>query len=123
MAYETNREVEAIMDYRCPHCRADLRKRKLSQIVITKMEIDCSHCRRTIRLNIHGAEMITVLVNFGLIVGLAVVAYRQHSQQLMLLAFVAAMAGAAALPVLENTVLRRWPRYVPVTPPPDPQRP
>ena len=108
------------MDYRCPHCRVDLHRRKLSQIVITKMEIDCPHCRRTIRLNIHRAEMTTVLVNFGLIVGLGLAAYKQQSQHLLLLAFVAAMAGAAALPLLENTVLRAWPRYAPLSPPPEP---
>ena len=76
------------------------------------MEIDCSHCKSTIRLNVHWAEEIIVLLSFGTIIVLAAFAYWFESQGLVLSAFGAAMAGALALPLLEKTYLRTWPRYV-----------
>lgn len=76
------------------------------------MEIACSHCKSTIRLNVHRAEEIVVLLSFGTIVVLAASAYWFESQGLVLSAFGAAMAGALALPVIEKTYLRSWPRYV-----------
>jgi DNA-directed RNA polymerase subunit RPC12/RpoP len=99
------------MDYRCPDCGANLGKRKLTQAVVARMEIDCSHCKSVIRLNVHRAEAILVLLDFGAIVVLAAFAYWFQSQSLALAAFGAAMVGALALPVLEQTYLRTWPRY------------
>lgn len=99
------------MDYRCPVCRANLYKRKLSQAIVARMEIDCSYCMGKIRVNVHRAEVIIVLLNFGTVIALATSAYWSQSQGLLLGAFGAAMAGALALPVLERTYLRAWPRY------------
>ena len=99
------------MDYRCPVCGANLGKRKLSRAVVARMEIDCSHCKSKIRLNIHRAEVIIVLLNFGTIIVLAAFAYWFQSQGLVLSALGAAMVGALALPLLEQTYLRTWPRY------------
>jgi len=100
------------MDHRCPDCRAILGKRKLSQAIVARMEMDCPHCKRRIRLNIHRAEAGVVLAVFGATILLAAIAYSIRSQGMMLAAFGAAMAGALALPVLERTYLRTWPRYV-----------
>ena len=75
------------------------------------MEIDCSHCKRTIRLNVHRAEVGVVFLGFGSFVALVVIAYGLQSHGLMLLAFGAAMASALAMPLLERTWLRAWPRY------------
>jgi len=99
------------MDYRCPDCRADLGKRKLVQAIVARMEMVCSHCKSTIRLNIHRAEVIVVLLGFGTFIALVVFAYGFQSQGLMLAALGAAMVGAAASPLLEQTYLRTWPRY------------
>jgi hypothetical protein len=75
------------------------------------MEIDCSHCKSRIRLNLHWAEVIVVLLGFGTFVVLAALAYALQSQRLALIAFGAAMVGALALPLLERIFLRSWPRY------------
>lgn len=75
------------------------------------MEIDCAHCKSTIRLNVHRAEAMAVFLGFGAFVVLAALAYWLQSHGLMLLAFGAAMLGALALPLLERTWLRTWPRY------------
>ncbi len=99
------------MDYRCPSCGANLAKRKLSHAVVARMEMDCSHCTSTIRLNVHQAEVVIVVLSFGAFVALAAFAYWWQHQGLMLFAFGAAMVGAAALPLLEQTYLRSWPRY------------
>ena len=99
------------MDYRCPICRADLGQRKLSQAIVARMEMDCSRCKGRIRLNIHRVEMIIVLFNFGAIVAMGALAYWFQSQPLMLAALGAAMAGVLALPLIERTCLRAWPRY------------
>jgi hypothetical protein len=55
--------------------------------------------------------MITLL-DFGTFVVLVALAYWLQSQPLMLLALGVAMASAGALPLLEHTWLRTWPRYV-----------
>jgi hypothetical protein len=99
------------MDYRCPVCGVNLGKRKVSQAVVVRMETDCPHCKSTIRLNVHRAEAIVVLLSFGTFILLAAFGYWFRSQGLMLAAFGAAMLGALALPVLERTYLRTWPRY------------
>jgi len=99
------------MDHRCPDCRANLGKRKLSQAIVARMEVDCPHCKRRIRLNIHRAEAGIVLAVFGTTVALGAIAYLLRSQGVMLSAFGAAMVGALALPILERTYLRTWPRY------------
>jgi hypothetical protein len=104
------------MDFRCPVCKANLRTRKLSQAVIAQMEIDCAHCKARIRLNVHRAEELAVLLGFGAMVVLAALAYWFRSEALALAAFAAAMAGALALPVIEHAWLRTWPRYVPGRP-------
>jgi DNA-directed RNA polymerase subunit RPC12/RpoP len=99
------------VDYRCPDCRANLAKRRLSEAVIARMEIDCSNCKRRIRLNVHRAEAMVLLLGFGAFVVLAALAYWLQSHGLMLLAFGTAMASALAMPLLERTWLRAWPRY------------
>lgn len=76
------------------------------------MEIDCSHCKSTIHVNVHRAETIIVLLGFGTIFALTALAYLFQSRSLALSAFGAAMVGALALPVIEQTYLRNWPRYV-----------
>jgi hypothetical protein len=101
------------MDYRCPICRADLGQRKLVNAILTKMESDCSVCRGRLRMNIHQVEMAAVTVSFGAVVVVGLLAWWLQSQALALLLFGVAMVGALAVPVLENTWLRRWPRYVP----------
>jgi len=99
------------MDHRCPLCAGSLAKRKLSQSIVARMEIDCSHCKRGIRLNLHPAEVVVMLLSFGTFVVLAALAYALQSEGLALIAFGAAMGGALALPLLERTYLRSWPRY------------
>ncbi len=101
------------MDYHCPICKGDLRRRRLTQAIVARMEIDCPQCKSTIQLNIHRAEVVIVLLAFGAIVGLAAFSYWFHSQALALMAFGAAMLGSGALPLLERTYLRNWPRYRP----------
>jgi hypothetical protein len=99
------------MDHRCPLCAGSLAKRKLSQSIVARMEIECSHCKRGIRLNPHPAEVVVVLLSFGTFVVLVALAYALQSQGLALMAFGTAMVGALALPLLERTFLRSWPRY------------
>jgi hypothetical protein len=101
------------MDYRCPVCGANLGRRKLTQAVVAKMDAECSGCKSEIRLNVHWVEEIVVLLSFGTIVVLAGFAYWFQSQGLVIAALGAAMLGALALPLLENTYLRTWPRYAP----------
>lgn len=99
------------MDYRCPECGTNLGRRKLTQAVITRMEIACSGCKSEIRLNVHWVEEIAVLLSFATIVVLAGFAYWFQSQGLVIAALAAAILGALALPLLEKTYLRTWPRY------------
>ncbi len=99
------------MDYRCPLCRTDLGRRKLTQAAVVRMERECSGCRGVIQLNVHRAEEIVVLVGFGAVAALAALAYRLQSADFALAAFGAAMLGALALPLVERTWLRSWPRY------------
>ena len=101
------------MDYRCPLCRADLGSRKLVHAIVSKMESDCSVCRGRLRMNIHQIEMAVVLASFGAVVVVGMLAYALQSHALALLLFGVLMAGALAVPLLENTWLKRWPRYVP----------
>ena len=75
------------------------------------MEIDCSHCKSTIRLNVHPAEVVIVLLNFGTVIVLAAFGYWLQSHGLVLFALGAAMVGALAWALLEQTYLRSWPRY------------
>jgi DNA-directed RNA polymerase subunit RPC12/RpoP len=99
------------MDYRCPNCEANLRRRKLSQTVVARMHIDCPRCKSTIRLNIHRVEGIVVMFSFGTVVVLGALAYLFQSQGLVVLALGTAMLGALAFFVLERTYLKAWPRY------------
>jgi DNA-directed RNA polymerase subunit RPC12/RpoP len=108
------------MDYRCPVCGANLGKRKITQAVVVRMEMECFHCKSRIRLNVHRAEEIVVLLSFGTVVALAGSAYWFQSQSLMLTALGAAMLGALALPLLEQIYLRTWPRYAPSVQRPNP---
>ena len=101
------------MDYRCPVCGENLGRRKLTQAVVTQMETECSGCKNRICLNVHWVEEIVVLLSFGTIVVLAAFAYWFQSQGLVIAALAAAMLGALALPLLEKTYLRTWPRYAP----------
>ena len=102
------------MDYRCPMCSASLAKRKLTQAIITRMEIDCAHCMRKIQLNVHPVEMAVVVVFFVVFLAFGLLAYWTQSHELLLAAFGTAMLGSLALPALERTYLRDWPRYAPL---------
>jgi len=99
------------MDYRCPVCRANLARRRLTQAIVARMEIECAGCKSDIRLNVHWVEEIVVLLCFGTFVALAAFAYWLQSRGVALAALGAAMLGALALPLLENTCLKTWPRY------------
>lgn len=99
------------MDYRCPVCRADLGRRKYSQAVIARMEIDCSHCNQTIHLHVHPVEAAVSYGAFGIALALAGAAYWLQSQTLLVLAIGAVMLPAAVLPIVERVWLRDWPRY------------
>lgn len=99
------------MDYRCPVCRADLGRRKLSHAIVARIAIDCPHCKSKIRLNVHPLELLLVLLGFGTIVVLAVLAYWLHSQALALALIAFAFAAGIASHVAERTYLRSWPRY------------
>jgi DNA-directed RNA polymerase subunit RPC12/RpoP len=103
------------MDYRCPCCGKDLRSRKLVHAVISRMEMDCTHCNKRIRLNLHPLEEKIVFASFGLFLILVLLAYLLKSQMLILLALTAGMAAPAVLPMLERTWLRSWARYVPAS--------
>lgn len=102
------------MDYRCPLCGAIPSKRRFTQTLVMGLETECVHCHSVIRVNVHPVEKIVVMVNFVAIILLAALAYWLQSSGLVLVAFGAAMLGAAALPLLEQTWLRTWPRYVPM---------
>ena len=104
------------MDNRCPLCRADVGKRGFGHAVIARMEIDCPHCRKTVRLNVHKAETIVVALIFVTIMGVAALAYWRPSQGLVVFALGAALVASLALPLLERTYLRHWPRYVAMDP-------
>lgn len=108
------------MDYRCPVCRENLAKRRLTQAVVVRMQIECSSCNSRIQHNFHPAEVFVVVSGFGTFVVLAAFAYWLQSQHLMLFAFGAAMVSALALPLLERTYLRSWPRYTSTVQSPDP---
>ena len=84
------------------------------------MEIECSNCNSRIQHNFHRAEVFVVVSGFGTFAVLAALAYRLQSQSLMLYAFGAAMVSALALPLLERTYLRTWPRFVPTAHSPEP---
>ena len=84
------------------------------------MEIECSNCNSRIQHNFHRAEVFVVVSGFGTFAALAAFAYRLQSQSLMLYAFGVAMVSALALPLLERTYLRTWPRYAPVAHSPEP---
>ena len=108
------------MDYRCPVCREPLAKRRLSKTVVVRMEIECANCKTRIRHNFHAAEVAVVMLGFGTFATLAALAYWLQNQRLMLFAFGAAMTSAFALPLLEHTYLRTWPRYVSTAQSPEP---
>jgi len=108
------------MDYRCPVCREIIPKRRLSETVMLKLEIECPRCKSVVRHNIHRVENTIVLSNFAAIIAAAAFAYWFQSRDLALVAFGVAMLGAAALPVLERTYLRSWPRYVAIDQQTDP---
>lgn len=100
------------MDYRCPVCREAIAKRRLSETVMLKLEIECPRCNSVVRHNIHRVEHVIVLLNFAALIVLAAFAYWFQSRSLVLVAVGVAIVGASALPVLERTYLRAWPRYV-----------
>ena len=99
------------MDHRCPECGASLARRKLVHAVLARMEIDCEHCKRRIGLNIHKLESAVVMVNFTVVLVLGALAYWYRTQELMLWTLGAALFAGVAVPLLERTVLRDWPRY------------
>ena len=100
------------MDYRCPACRENLAKRRLTQAIVVRMQIECAYCKSAIQHNFHPAEVAVIVLGFGAFAVLAALAYWLQSQTLMLCAFGAAMASALVLPLLERIYLRNWPRYV-----------
>jgi len=104
------------MDHRCPVCRADLGARKLSQAIVARMEMDCPQCSGRIRLRLHRAEVIVVLVIFGALAVLGGLAYWYRSEALVLFTVGTLLAGSLALPLLERTWLRTWPRYEAIAP-------
>jgi hypothetical protein len=75
------------------------------------MASECSNRHGTIHLNVHRFETVVVLFNFAVLVVLAFFAYRPQRRGLVLVALAAAVVGALALPVLERSYLRNWPRY------------
>lgn len=99
------------MDHRCPICHAEQKKQKFGQSLVARMNIECAHCGKLLRLNVHKLESMVVFLNFTAIVLLAIVAYKIQSRELALVAVFLALAGSAALPLLERTYLRKWPRY------------
>lgn len=99
------------MDHRCPECGASLARRKLVHAVVARIEIDCEHCKRRIRLNIHPLESAVVTANFAVVLVLGALAYWFQTQELMLWTLAAALFAGVAVPLLERTVLRDWPRY------------
>lgn len=99
------------MDHTCPVCGKDIGKKKLSRAIVSAMAIDCPHCMHKVHLNIHRAEAVVVILNFTLIVALAVFAWWLQSRGLALATIGAIMVGALTLPFLENVWLRDWPRY------------
>ena len=82
------------MIHRCPACHGSLSKRKLVDAVITRMESECPHCKRRLRLNVHRAEQTAVIVNFAAIVGLGGLAFALKSEPLMVAAFCAVLLRA-----------------------------
>jgi hypothetical protein len=104
------------VNHRCPLCGQDLAARRLTQAIIARMEIDCPHCKRRIRVNVHRGEEVLILAGFGGFALLAGLGYWLDRQELYLAAFGVAMLGAAALPLVERLWLRNWPRYVPMEP-------
>ena len=100
------------MDYRCPSCGKDLASRKRIAAIITRMELDCPHCRRRIRLNLHPLEVRIVLAGFVAFVALAGLGYALRSNALSVIALVAGMTGPSLLPVVERVWIRNWARYV-----------
>jgi hypothetical protein len=103
------------MDYRCPVCGVGLPKRKLSHAIVARMEMDCPHCKKRIKLNVHNVEVIVTVLHFGAILAFCVVAYLKMGQGLFLLTLAAAGLGALAGPFLDRTWLRTWPRYAKMT--------
>lgn len=108
------------MDYRCPVCRQNITRRRVSQTVMVKLELECPHCKSVVRNNIHRIETIVVLLNFAAIVVLAAFAYWLQSRNLVIVAVSVAIVGAAALPLIEYTYLRNWPRYAAIEKTPEP---
>ena len=110
------------MDYRCPDCGSNIAKRRLSETVLVGLEIECPHCKNVVRHNIHRIEAGIVMLNFAAIVGLAAIAYWLQSRDLVIAAVGAAMFGALAVPLIERTYLRHWPRYASIASATKPQR-
>lgn len=98
------------MDHRCPLCGA-YQKKGFGQAMVARMESECSNCHGRIQLNVHRLERGVVLFNFAVLVVLAFFVYRPQPRWLVLVVLAVAVAGALALPVLERTYLRNWPRY------------
>jgi hypothetical protein len=90
---------------------------------MVKLEIECPHCNSVVRHNVHPAETIVVMLNFAAIAVLAAFAWWFQSRDLILVAVGAALVGASALPLLEHTYLRTWPRYGSIIQSPGPEKP
>lgn len=108
------------MDYRCPVCRVSLKRRKLSQTVIARMEMDCPQCKNRVQMNVHKVETFVFLSICAAFIVLAASAYRFRSQELMLLGLGVAALGAIALTWIDRVYLKDWPRYLLAPPRPGP---
>lgn len=111
------------MDHRCPHCGESLRLRRLTHAIISRLEIECPKCGRKLRRNVHRVEEAIVVASFGLLVAFALAAHALGREGLILAGLAAAASGAVALPLLERTWLKDWPRYRRPDPTPPEERP
>ena len=101
------------MNYRCPICHVDAGLQKFAHAVVARMETDCPHCLQRIRLNVHPLETRFAVIGLAAFIALGSLAYWLQNQDLLMLALLAGITGAAATPVLGRTILRDWPRYAP----------
>jgi len=98
------------MDYRCPACGRDLARRKLSQAIISRMEIDCPFCLARLVLNVHPLESVLMVASFGGFIGFAALFYFLKRDGFLAAALLSLGAGAM-LPLFERAWFRGWRRY------------
>jgi hypothetical protein len=106
------------MDHRCPYCGADLAGRRLSQPIIARAEVDCTKCKRQLKVNLHPAEEALTFATLGGFLLFVLLGYWTKHQGFYAAAFAFALLGAGALPLAERLWLASWPRYVKPLPKP-----